>query len=52
MKLETSCLRFATARYALLAVVLFWLLLPATSAGQHATPPKPVIYSTDLTYTL
>ncbi len=51
MKLETSSGRIATAGYVVSAVVLLWLALPATSAGQQATPPKPVIYSTDLTYT-
>jgi inosine-uridine nucleoside N-ribohydrolase len=44
-------MRLATTRYALLTAVLFSLALPATLAAQHVTPPKPVIYSTDLTYT-
>jgi hypothetical protein len=51
MRPETSCRRLVATRYTLLAAVLLSLALPATSAGQHATAPKPIIYSTDITYT-
>jgi len=50
MEPVTSCIGNVSLRYALLVIVLS-CLLPTTSAAQHTTLPKPVIYSTDLTYT-
>lgn len=51
MRPEPGCWSLVITRYTLLAAALFSLALPGTSAAQHTTSPKPVIYSTDLTYT-
>jgi len=51
MKQRWSYRKLASGRYGQLAAVLFALALAPPSAAQQTGGPKPVIYSTDLTYT-